>query len=157
GLPHYLLHDGLDTPQLLAEHLRAIGVEAPERALYLALGTTSTDSGHGVRHWGRGFATCAAQWARLFQGSGLVLQVRRGGERPGRVPDKAGALLAPDQLWLAAAAAALFARAECFSLPPGSGTEGAMALGWLERRPYRVRLAGMEDLPTLIDLEAACW
>ncbi len=66
-------------------------------------------------------------------------------------------LIEADVALMAAAEAGLFPRRDFFRKFPGFLPYCRITLNLFERRPYRVRLARLSDLPALLRLEEACW
>jgi acyl transferase domain-containing protein/acyl carrier protein len=66
-------------------------------------------------------------------------------------------LVEADVAMMAAAEAGLFPSRDSFRKFPGFLPYCRITLNLFERRPYRVRLARLSDLPALLRLEEACW
>ncbi|MCK8516803.1 SDR family NAD(P)-dependent oxidoreductase [Methylonatrum kenyense] len=66
-------------------------------------------------------------------------------------------LVEPDVALMAAAEVGLFPRREYFRKFPPLLPYCRITLNLLERRPYRVRAATVDDVPALCRLEVACW
>lgn len=146
---YQIVRDRTPRGRELADHpLRVIGLvsgpEAERRARETLAGIP-----HALVH-----AAALADYFRgeieTIDGSGVVFFEH------GPAGAAAGRLTA-DAVLMAAAAAGLFPRRECFRLERNDDERFRVSINTLDRRPYQARLARAEDLPSLLRLEEACW
>jgi malonyl CoA-acyl carrier protein transacylase len=178
-VPEVVLCGDVDYPEQLVAELEARGIDAKRDVLYVRsfLGhtrsfvlpsqlkqpgrasdspsqTTSANRAAGrsdARFIEQSLAQQFRCWADVIGNHGLMLL-------DASTPSGFGnEHLGPDRLLLAAATAGLLPKPDSIRRCVEHPAFSHVTLQWLERRPYTIRHAQLNDLPVLLRLEDECW